>query len=73
MSLSSLLRCLVGKHLRSWDNVLLIVEFAYNSSVNKTTGMSPFEIVTGYKPRASIDLIPILATHKSFESASTFA
>lgn len=67
------MRYLVGDHLRSWDHVLLTVEFAYNSSVNRTTGMSPFEIVIGYRPRAPIDLIPMLATHRPSKSASAFA
>lgn len=72
-SLSSLLCCLVGDHLRLWDNVLSVIEFAYNNLVNRTTCMNPFEIVTGYKPRAPIDLIPMSATHKPFEPASAFA
>lgn len=35
--------------------------------------MSPFEIVTGYRPKAHIDLIPMSVTHKPSESASSFA
>ena len=46
-SLGNLLRCLVGENLRAWDFVLPNAEFAYNSSVNRTIGMSPFEIVHG--------------------------
>lgn len=72
-SLGSLLRCLVGDHLRSWNLVLSIVEFAYNGSVNRSTGMNPFKIVIGYKPRAPIDLIPMSVTYRPSESASTFA
>jgi hypothetical protein len=30
-----------------WDNVLPQAEFAYNDSVNRSTGKSPFEIVYG--------------------------
>ena len=30
--------------------------FAYNSSVNRSTGLNPFEIVTGYKPKKPIGL-----------------
>lgn len=43
----TLLRCLVGENLTSWDSVLSIAELAYNSLVSRTTDMSPFEIVTG--------------------------
>lgn len=67
--LSSLLRCLAREHLRFWVTILFTVEFAYN----KTTGMSPFEIITGYRPNIPIDLIPISVTHRHFESTSSFA
>ena len=48
-------------------------EFAYNSSANRITGLGPFKIVTGFKPRQLIDLVPI--THHHFrisDSASAF-
>ena len=50
-SWGNLLRCLVGKHINNWDTILPQAEFAYNSLVNRTTGMSPFEIVIGYNPK----------------------
>lgn len=59
-------------HLKSWDEILHTTEFAYNSSVNKTTGMRPFKIVTGYRSRAPIDFIPMSTTHRPSESASSF-
>ena len=59
LSLGNLLRCLVGEHTSNWDLLLPRAEFAYNSSVNRTTGMSPFEIVHGYKPNRPLDLIPL--------------
>lgn len=71
-NLGTLLRCLVTENLRSWDNVLSTVEFSYNSLVNRTTGMSSFEIVTSYRHRAPIDLIPMSASHRPFESAFIF-
>ena len=36
-------------------------EFAYNSSVNRTISMSPFEVVHGYQPRQPIYLIELNA------------
>lgn len=72
-SLGNLLHCLVGDHLKLWDIVLSITEFVYNSLVNRTTGMSPFKIVTGYKIRAPSNLIPMSATYRPSESASNFA
>ncbi|PRQ21796.1 putative nucleotidyltransferase, Ribonuclease H [Rosa chinensis] len=58
-SLGELLRCLVCDHGLSWDQVLPMAEFAYNSSKNRSTVRSPFEIVTGLLPRKPIDLIPL--------------
>ncbi|PKU69610.1 RNA-directed DNA polymerase [Dendrobium catenatum] len=58
-SLGNLLRCFVGKNVRQWDLILAQVEFAFNRSINHTTGRSPFEIVYGHNPLSPIDLIPI--------------
>jgi hypothetical protein len=58
-SLGNLLRCLVGEHLSNWDHVLPMAEFAYDNSINKTTGRSPFEVVLGVNPKKPIDLIPL--------------
>jgi len=49
------------------------VEFADNSSVNKSIGMSPFEIVHSYKPMKPMDLIPMAQHPRVYESASAFA
>ena len=50
-SLGNLLQCLGGEHLTTWDTILPKTEFAYNSLINKPTGLSPFDIVTGYSLR----------------------
>ena len=50
------MRCLVTNHQTSWDLLLPQAKFAYNSSVNLSTGLSPFEVVTGAKPRVLVDL-----------------
>jgi len=52
---------------------LSIAEFAYTSSVNRTTGKGPHEIVYGIRPKQPIDLIPIVAHYRVSESASSFA
>jgi hypothetical protein len=51
MSLGNLLRSLVTEQGRQWDQILVQVEFAFNNSVNMSTGKSPFEIVYGIQPR----------------------
>lgn len=58
-SLENLLRCLVMDHHTTWDLLLPQAEFAYNNSMNRSTGRSPFEIVTGVKPPTLIDLVPL--------------
>ena len=58
-SLGNLLRSLVSNHLKSWHQHLYQAEFAYNRSVNHSTGFSPFVITYGYSPRTPLDLAPI--------------
>ena len=60
MSLENLLCTLVSEHN---DLKLSIVEFVYNSSVNRTTYKSLHEIVYGFKPRQLIE--PIVIEHLS--------
>jgi hypothetical protein len=50
-SLGDLLRSLVTEHHSQWDNIIPQAEFAYNDSINRSTGHSPFQIVYGMKPR----------------------
>ena len=50
-SFGDLLCFLVEEHVTNWDQILLVVEFAYNSTVNRSTSHSPFEIVIGLLPR----------------------
>jgi hypothetical protein len=47
--------CLDGVHER-WDAHIDAVELAYNSSVNASTGMTPFEILYGANPRLPLDV-----------------
>jgi hypothetical protein len=50
-SLGYLLRSLVTEHHSQWDHILPQAEFAYNDSINRSTGQSPFQIVYGMHPR----------------------
>jgi hypothetical protein len=45
--LGDLLRSLVTEHHSQWDNILPQEEFAYNDSIKRSTGQSPFQIVYG--------------------------
>jgi hypothetical protein len=58
-SLGAILRSLVGENLKSWDLQLYQAEFAYNRLVNRSTGLSPFNIIYGGNPRRPLDLAPL--------------
>jgi hypothetical protein len=58
-SLAQLLRAVIQKNLKNWEDCLPFIEFAYNRSVHPTTEFSPFEIVYGFNPLTLIDLIPL--------------
>ena len=57
--LSTLLRTVVNKNLKNWDECLAYVEFAYNRSVHGTKNHSPFEVVYGFNPITPLDLAPL--------------
>lgn len=56
-SVGGLLRALITQNPGGWKRVPSMAEFAYNSSANRTTGKSPFEIVYGKLPKQVTDLI----------------
>jgi len=58
-SLGDLLQCLVGEQMTTWDEILLVAKFAYNNSVYRSTGLSSFVVVTRYRPKKLIDLLPM--------------
>jgi hypothetical protein len=55
-NLGNLLRSLVIEHHSSWDHIFPQAEFAYNESVNRSTGQSPFQVVYGKQPRGVSEL-----------------
>ena len=58
-TLSILLRAIIQKNLKNWEECLPHVEFAYNRSVHATTNHSPFEVVYGFNPLTPMDLLPL--------------
>jgi len=58
-SLGTMLRAIMKGNHRSWDEYLPHIEFAYNRVVRKTTNISSFEVVYGFNPLTSSDLLPL--------------
>ena len=58
-TLSQLLRTMIKKNLREWEECLPHVEFAYNRDVHSTTQLCPFEVVYGFKPLTPLDMLPL--------------
>ncbi|KAL3575142.1 hypothetical protein D5086_023243 [Populus alba] len=59
ITLSQLLRVVIQKNLKSWEECLPFIEFAYNRTVHLATSFSSFEIVYGFNPLTPMDLIPL--------------
>ncbi|KAH9724609.1 Endonuclease [Citrus sinensis] len=58
-TLSTLLRAIIQKNLKTCEEYLPHVEFAYNRTVHSATTFSPFEIVYGFNPLTPLDLLPL--------------
>lgn len=75
-TLSTLLRVVLKKNLKMWEEWLPHVEFAYNRVVHSTTQHSPFEIVYGFNPLTPLDLLPLPNTsilkHKDGKAKAEF-
>jgi hypothetical protein len=50
--------------LKTWEDCLSHVEFAYNRSIHSATKFSPFEIVYGFNPLSPLDLTPLLLSER---------
>jgi hypothetical protein len=61
-NLSTLLRAIIRKNIKTWEECLPHVEFAYNRAVHSATKFSPFEIVYGFNPLTPLDLSPLPLT-----------
>ncbi|KAL4285257.1 hypothetical protein GQ457_16G018730 [Hibiscus cannabinus] len=58
-------RIVIRENTRHWEECLPFVEFAYNRSIHTTTGYSPFEVVYGFNPLTTFDLVPLPLDHIS--------
>ncbi|XP_057994977.1 uncharacterized protein LOC110659821 [Hevea brasiliensis] len=62
-SLVTLLRALVKQNLKSWEECIPYIEFAYNRVVHSSSGYSPFELVYSFNPLTPLDLLPLPIDH----------
>ena len=58
-ALSTLLRAIIKKNIKTWEDCLPHVEFSYNRTIHSATKFSPFEIVYGFNPLTPLDLSPL--------------
>ena len=56
-TLETILRAFVDQKQTNWDLLLTTAEFAYNNSINATTGYSPFFVNMGFHPRVPMSLL----------------
>ncbi|KAA3457133.1 Transposon Ty3-I Gag-Pol polyprotein [Gossypium australe] len=57
--LSTFLRALVRKNLKTWEECLPHIKFSYNHSVHLGSKFSPFETVYDFNPLTPLDLLPL--------------
>jgi hypothetical protein len=58
-TLPTMLRAVLKKNFKLWEDCLPHIEFSYNRSLHSTTKMCPFEIVYSFVPLAPIDLLSL--------------
>ncbi|KAJ9514751.1 hypothetical protein QJQ45_028514 [Haematococcus lacustris] len=72
-TLEDMLRNYVSPHHDDWDQHLTAAEFAYNASVQASTGYTPFRLNSGQEPYTPLTLsVPPPAVQGDSESASGF-
>jgi hypothetical protein len=54
-----MLRAILKKNLKMWEECLPHVEFAYNRATHSMTKVSPFQVVYRFNPHAPIVILPL--------------
>jgi hypothetical protein len=69
--MNSALTIAAAKHKRDWDKCLYIALLLYRTTVNSSTGLSPFYVLYGRHARAPID-IALEAEERKSESCHEY-
>ena len=73
LTLGNIIRRICGNKPRACDQALPQAEFAYNSSINSSTGMTPFSIVYTKVPHHLLHLAKFPIGEKFSSAASAMA
>jgi hypothetical protein len=68
-TIEDMLRCYLGPTQHDWDEHLVAIEFAYNNSVQASTGYTPFYLNYGWHPHTPLSLLNPLSRAGGSESA----
>jgi hypothetical protein len=68
-TLGTMLKAILKKKLKMWEECLPHVEFAYNQTTYSTTKVSPFPIEYGFNPCAPIDILPLPTSERIHDDA----
>ena len=68
-TLGTMLRAVLKKNLKAWEECLPHVEFAYNRATHSTTKVSPFQVVYGFNPLAPIDILSLPTSERIHRDA----
>ena len=63
------LRAYATNRQRSWDKLLPLAEFAYNSTIQTAIKMTPFEADIGYVPRMPLDTVVAVRERSEISSS----
>ena len=66
ITMTTILTAIIDKNLKTWEDCLSFIEFAYNRVVHSTTKCTPFEIVYGFNPLTLVDLLPMSSKECEF-------
>jgi hypothetical protein len=71
-TIEEILRSYISPHHDDWDDHLTAAEFAYNSSVNPSTGYSPFYLNYGFNPTTPLALLQPVQDASNVEAVNDF-